>query len=132
MSFHVGSQQRDLGAWDDTLEIVAGIFLRAGELGAAPAFLNLGGGFPTKYLKAVPGTNAYANAIHDGLAKHFGKMDGIMMESGFSVSVSSEVMAILAVSSSLKDMRERMGRIIVAVTSRSFKRRRNIRCSLLL
>ncbi|MFA6449446.1 MAG: formate--tetrahydrofolate ligase [bacterium] len=43
-----------------------------------------------------------------------GKMDGIMMESGFAIAVSSEVMAILAVSSSLKDMRERMGRIIVA------------------
>ena len=34
VSFHVGSQQRDLGAWDDTLEVVAGIFARATELGA--------------------------------------------------------------------------------------------------
>jgi formyltetrahydrofolate synthetase len=43
-----------------------------------------------------------------------GKMDGYMMASKFGIAVSSEVMAILAVSTSLKDMRERMGRIVVA------------------
>jgi formyltetrahydrofolate synthetase len=41
-------------------------------------------------------------------------MDGLMMKSGFQITVSSEIMAILAVSSDLKDMRERMGRIVVA------------------
>src|SRR4030066_1200726 len=42
------------------------------------------------------------------------KSDGFMMNSGFAIAVSSEVMAILAVSTDLKDMRERMGRIVVA------------------
>ncbi len=41
-------------------------------------------------------------------------MDGFMMKSGFQITVSSEIMAILAVASDLKDMRERMGRIVVA------------------
>ena len=43
-----------------------------------------------------------------------GKMDGYMMASKFGIAVSSEVMAILAVAKDLKDMRERMGRIVVA------------------
>jgi len=43
-----------------------------------------------------------------------GKMDGFEMESGFQITVSSEIMAILAVSKNLKDLRERMGRIVVA------------------
>ena len=43
-----------------------------------------------------------------------GKMDGFEMESGFQISVSSEVMAILAVSRDLKDFRKRMGKIVVA------------------
>ena len=43
-----------------------------------------------------------------------GKSDGYMMSSRFDIAVSSEVMAILAVARDLKDMRERMGRIIVA------------------
>ena len=43
-----------------------------------------------------------------------GKMDGFMMSSKFAIAVSSEIMAILAVAKDLKDMRERMGRIVVA------------------
>jgi formate--tetrahydrofolate ligase len=43
-----------------------------------------------------------------------GKMDGFEMESGFQISVASEVMAILAVCTSLKDLRERIGKIVVA------------------
>jgi len=43
-----------------------------------------------------------------------GKMDGYMMESKFHIAVSSELMAILAVATDLKDLRERIGKIIVA------------------
>jgi formate--tetrahydrofolate ligase len=43
-----------------------------------------------------------------------GKRDGFMMRSKFGIAVSSEVMAILSVATSLKDMRERMGKIVVA------------------
>ncbi len=43
------------------------------------------------------------------------KMDGFEMDSGFQITVSSEVMAILAVAKDLKDLRERMGRIVVAL-----------------
>jgi formate--tetrahydrofolate ligase len=43
-----------------------------------------------------------------------GKMDGFPMESGFQISVSSEIMAILSVVRSLRELRERIGRMIVA------------------
>jgi len=43
-----------------------------------------------------------------------GKMDGFEMDSGFQITVSSEVMAILAVARDLKDMRERIAKIVVA------------------
>src|SRR5208337_4674715 len=43
-----------------------------------------------------------------------GTTDGFLMESRFQIAGSSELMAILAVSSSLADMRERIGRIVVA------------------
>jgi len=46
-----------------------------------------------------------------------GKSNGFMMKSGFAIAVSSEVMAILAVAKDLKDMRERMGRIVVAYST---------------
>lgn len=43
-----------------------------------------------------------------------GKMDGFEMESGFQITVSSEIMAILAVADSLKDLRTRIGKMVVA------------------
>lgn len=49
-----------------------------------------------------------------------GPMDGYEMESGFQITVSSEIMAILAVANSLKDMRDRIGKMVVAY-SRSGK-----------
>jgi len=39
--------------------------------------------------------------------------NGVTRESGFDISVASEVMAILALATSLKDLRERLGRIVV-------------------
>lgn len=43
-----------------------------------------------------------------------GKRDGLEMDSGFYITVASEVMAILAVARDLNDLRQRMGRIVVA------------------
>ena len=43
-----------------------------------------------------------------------GDMDGFEMESGFQISVASELMAILAVSKDLADMRKRIGKMVVA------------------
>jgi len=45
-----------------------------------------------------------------------GKEDGIPRETGFDIAVASEVMAILALATSLKDLRERLGRIVVGFT----------------
>ena len=55
-----------------------------------------------------------AQALRNIIIGIGGKMDGFMMRSSFGIAVSSEIMAILAVSTDLKDMRERMGKIVVA------------------
>lgn len=44
------------------------------------------------------------------------KQDGIPRQTGFDITVASEVMAILALASDLKDLRKRLGRIVVAFT----------------
>lgn len=43
-----------------------------------------------------------------------GRMDGFEMDSGFQMSVASEVMAILAVARDLADLRERIAKMVVA------------------
>ncbi|MFH1662448.1 MAG: formate--tetrahydrofolate ligase [Chloroflexota bacterium] len=55
-----------------------------------------------------------AQALRDIVIGIGGKMDGFMMRSGFAISVSSEVMAILSVFTSLRDLRQRMSKIVVA------------------
>jgi formate--tetrahydrofolate ligase len=45
-----------------------------------------------------------------------GKANGVPRESGFDISVASEMMAILCLASDLEDMKKRIGRIIVAYT----------------
>jgi len=44
------------------------------------------------------------------------RIDGVPRQSGFDISVASECMAILALSKSLKDLRERIGKIIIGQT----------------
>ncbi|HHY75738.1 MAG TPA: formate--tetrahydrofolate ligase [Firmicutes bacterium] len=45
-----------------------------------------------------------------------GSENGIPRETGFDIAVASEVMAVLALTTGLKDLRERLGRIVVGYT----------------
>src|SRR5687768_4066381 len=72
VSFHVGSQQRNPHAWDRALASAAAVFRECGERGMALAMVNLGGGFPTRYLKNVPTVKTYGASIFRALRKHFG------------------------------------------------------------
>jgi formate--tetrahydrofolate ligase len=46
-----------------------------------------------------------------------GKMDGVARDTGFDITAASEVMALLGLSTSLKDLRQRLGRIVVGYTT---------------
>jgi ornithine decarboxylase len=72
VSFHVGSQQRNTGAWDRALAAAVAVFRACDERGIALAMVNLGGGFPTRYMKKVPKVKMYGQAIFQALRKHFG------------------------------------------------------------
>ena len=72
LSFHVGSQQTNQHAWDRALASAAAVFRECGERGINLSMVNLGGGFPTKYLKNVPTVKTYGSAIFNSLRKHFG------------------------------------------------------------
>jgi ornithine decarboxylase len=83
LSFHVGSQQCDLQAWDKAVGDAKRVFVALGEKNINLSLLNLGGGFPTRYLKDVPSTLAYADAIHGALTKHFGnRLPATIIEPG--------------------------------------------------
>jgi ornithine decarboxylase len=72
LSFHVGSQQRNPRMWDRALKVSAAIFRDLGERGVQLSMINLGGGFPTRYLKDVPAIRTYGQTIFRALRRHFG------------------------------------------------------------
>ena len=55
-----------------------------------------------------------AQALRNIVIGMGGSKDGYLMQSKFAIAVSSEVMAILAVFSDLKDLRQRLGQIVAA------------------
>ena len=72
VSFHVGSQQANTEAWDQALAASAAIFRDCAERGIRLSMVNLGGGFPTRYLKQIPEVEAYGQSIFQALSRHFG------------------------------------------------------------
>jgi ornithine decarboxylase len=72
ISFHVGSQQHNVEAWDQALASAAAIFRGCAERGINLAMVNLGGGFPARYVRKTPKLESYGKAIFRALRRHFG------------------------------------------------------------
>ena len=73
VSFHVGSQQRDITAWDQPLATVASLYGQMARDGFEAAGVNLGGGLPCHYLDPVADIAAYGQAIQRSLDAHLGR-----------------------------------------------------------
>jgi ornithine decarboxylase len=87
VSFHVGSQQRDIGAWDAAIGKVKVIFERLmDEDGIDLKMINLGGGFPANYLTKTNELELYAQEITRFLTESFGEnLPEIILEPGRSL-----------------------------------------------
>ncbi|WP_245967041.1 type III PLP-dependent enzyme [Sphaerisporangium album] len=72
VSWHVGSQQSEPGAWETGIASAAQIFAEAARYGIDLSTVDLGGGLPVSYTAPVPSLEQYADAIDRGLARHFG------------------------------------------------------------
>lgn len=72
VSFHVGSQQLDVQAWDRAVRDAAQVFHDCARRGVELAMVNLGGGFPARYLRDIPDIEAYSEAISHAICYHFG------------------------------------------------------------
>jgi ornithine decarboxylase len=83
VSFHVGSQQRDPAQWDAAVAQAAWLFRECEENGVQLSMLNIGGGFPTRYRRTIPGMKAYGAAIDESLSRHFGnRIPDVIVEPG--------------------------------------------------
>ena len=72
VSFHVGSQQRDIGEWDDAIARTKQLFDELEGDGIRLRMINLGGGFPADYLEPTHPVEVYAKEIDRYLHDRFG------------------------------------------------------------
>jgi ornithine decarboxylase len=100
LSFHVGSQQTDPLAYAAAIGEAAMLFTDLSDRGLDLRFLNLGGGFPTRYRSDVPPVDDFADAIMGAMTSHFGNaLPEMAIEPGRAIVgnagvVSSEVVLV--------------------------------------
>ncbi len=100
ISFHVGSQQTQTGAYEAAIARVAMIFTDLRDAGINLRMVNLGGGYPVRYRAEVPEIDQFGDAIMGAMAAHFGNaLPEMVIEPGrFMVGdagvVSSEVVLV--------------------------------------
>ncbi len=92
ISFHVGSQQRDIGQWDDAIARCKYLFDAVAEEGIELKMINLGGGFPASYVDPTFSVEEYASEIQRFIREDFGdNMPQIILEPGRSITADSGV-----------------------------------------
>lgn len=92
ISFHVGSQQRDIGVWDSALSKVQFMFQRLEYENIKLKMINLGGGFPAHYLQKTHKVSTYAREILKFLKDDFDdELPEIILEPGRSLVAESGV-----------------------------------------
>ena len=104
VSFHVGSQQTDLGQWDRAIGAVARMFTLLAETDINLRMVNIGGGFPARYRKRIPATETYGEAIMKAVVKHFGnEIPMLIVEPGRGVAGDAGIIQTEVVLISQKD-----------------------------
>jgi ornithine decarboxylase len=93
ISFHVGTQQEDVDAWDATISKSAMIFTEMAAEGINLEMLDIGGGFPSRYKESIPELSQYGEAIGQAISKHFGEVPPaeIILEPGRAISAMAGI-----------------------------------------
>lgn len=94
ISFHVGSQQRDISVWDAAIAKVKVIFERLKEEdGIVLKMINMGGGFPANYITKTNDLETYAEEIIRFLKEDFGDdLPEIILEPGRSLIANAGIL----------------------------------------
>jgi ornithine decarboxylase len=94
ISFHVGSQQRDIDVWDAAIAKVKVIFERLKEEdGITLKMINMGGGFPANYIQRTNSLETYAEEIIRFLKEDFGDdLPEIILEPGRSLIANAGIL----------------------------------------
>jgi ornithine decarboxylase len=110
ISFHPGSQQRDVGQWSSALTTVAQLFSWAKEdLKVELKMINMGGGFPANYIEPTDSLAQYAEDIKRFLDNSFKNdwPEEIIIEPGRSMAGDAGVIVSEIINIAKKSVHER-------------------------
>lgn len=105
VSFHVGSQQRDIGAWNDAIAKVKYLFNSLEEEeNIKLQMIDMGGGFPATYIDPTNELSVYASEITRFLTEDFGdSLPEIILEPGRSLVGDSGILTSEVILASRKN-----------------------------
>lgn len=105
VSFHVGSQQRDIGAWNDAIAKVKYLFNSLEEEeNIKLQMIDMGGGFPASYIDPTNELSVYAQEITRFLTEDFGEdLPEIILEPGRSLVGDSGILTSEVILASRKN-----------------------------
>lgn len=105
VSFHVGSQQRDIGAWNDAIAKVKYLFNSLEEEeNIKLQMIDMGGGFPATYVDPTNELSVYASEITRFLTEDFGdSLPEIILEPGRSLVGDSGILTSEVILASRKN-----------------------------
>lgn len=105
LSFHVGSQQREISQWDQAISQCKYLFDSLKEEGIDLKLINMGGGFPAKYLRPTQDIGIYTKEITRRLKEDFkDDFPEIIIEPGRSLVGESGIIITEVVLSTKKSM----------------------------
>ena len=105
ISFHVGSQQRDVGQWDSAISQCKYLFDSVKSDGIQLKLINLGGGFPAHYIQPTHELEVYTTEITRRLHEDFGdNLPEIIIEPGRSLVADAGVLVTEVVMISKKSV----------------------------
>lgn len=105
ISFHVGSQQRDIGQWNDAIAKAKYLFTSLEEEeNIRLSMINMGGGFPASYVDPTNDLSVYASEITRYIEEDFGDcIPEIILEPGRSLVGDSGIMTTEVILTSRKN-----------------------------
>jgi ornithine decarboxylase len=105
ISFHVGSQQRDIGQWNDAIAKTKYLFTSLEEEeNIKLTMINMGGGFPASYIEPTNSLQEYASEITRYLHDDFGDdIPEIILEPGRSLVGDSGILTSEVIMTSRKN-----------------------------
>ena len=108
VSFHVGSQQRDIGQWDQAIAQCKYLFVAVKEEGIELKLINMGGGFQANYISPTHNLETYSKEIirflEEDFGEHFSKKLEIIIEPGRSIAADAGVIVTEVVMISKKSL----------------------------